>query len=94
MKKLFIYLLFLLPILNLTSCKEKVSEQTSADDIFGCWVYYKQQDSINVMHKAAGLDSNNYGFIMFPDGNFLERKNAGWCGTPPIYYANSFFNGF
>ena len=34
------------------------------------------------------LDSTQYGFIIGKDGSFIERKNAGWCGTPPITYKN------
>ncbi|MDI6765425.1 MAG: hypothetical protein QME52_01130 [Bacteroidota bacterium] len=88
MKRLLIGLLLLLPILYLTSCKEKATEPKSSYDIYGSWVFKGHHDSITVMQKTSGLDSNNYGFIIYPDGNFLERKNAGWCGTPPISYAN------
>jgi hypothetical protein len=37
------------------------------------------------------LVDNEYGIVFNSDGNILERKNAGWCGTPPLIYND--FNG-
>lgn len=41
--------------------------------------------------KSTTLTPNGYGFSLLEDGTFIERKEAGWCGTPPIIYAN--YNG-
>ena len=32
------------------------------------------------------VDSNGIEFIK--NGSLIERKNAGWCGTPPVTYSN------
>jgi hypothetical protein len=45
-------------------------------------------DGVSILERSPGLDSSRYGFIIRADGGFVERKNAGWCGTPPISYAN------
>ena len=38
--------------------------------------------------RREELDEAFYGFIIGEDGSFTERKNTGWCGTPPITYGN------
>ncbi|MBI5471977.1 MAG: hypothetical protein HY961_06490 [Ignavibacteriae bacterium] len=61
---------------------------TSLHQIYGTWIQEERVGSETVMLKSAGLDSDNYGFVIDSIGSFVERKNAGWCGTPPISYAN------
>ncbi len=46
------------------------------------------EDGITRLNRSEKLDQDRYGFTIMEDGTFLERKNAGWCGTPPIYYDN------
>ena len=84
-------LLILISIILIVSCSI-CTEPKSASDIYSVWVDYKD-DYANprVLTLSNKLDENKYGFIIESDGTFIERKNAGWCGTPPIYYEN--FNG-
>lgn len=58
------------------------------NDLYGTWVHAGYVESMTILRKAEELDANEYGFIIYPDGRFTERKNAGWCATPPITYAN------
>ncbi|MFQ6091227.1 MAG: YCF48-related protein [bacterium] len=58
------------------------------DDLYGTWVRTGYDENITILRKSEELDDNEYGFIIYPDGKFIERKNAGWCATPPITYAN------
>jgi hypothetical protein len=96
MKKLIILVLLLAAI----SCEEALDEIESLGSnaaIVGTWVDKQEleldftaeaYDGSMRLTRAAGLDSTRYGFIIRKDGTFTERKNAGWCGTPPITYAN------
>lgn len=81
-------LLILISIILIVSCSI-CTEPKSASDIYNVWVDYKD-DYANprVLTLSNKLDENKYGFIIESDGTFIERKNAGWCGTPPIYYEN------
>jgi hypothetical protein len=88
MKNILITILSLMTVLLLTSCKEGATEPNVSEQLFGTWVYQGSENDVTIMKKADGLDSNNYGFILYAGGKFLERKNAGWCGTPPISYEN------
>jgi len=56
--------------------------------LVGSWITYNYNDSTIIYKKVSNLKDNDYGFSFKVDGNFIERKNAGWCGTPPITYAD------
>ena len=56
--------------------------------IVGTWVELGYEEDVTLFERADSLDLSRYGFILKEDGTFVERKNAGWCGTPPITYAN------
>lgn len=58
------------------------------NDLYGTWVRTGYEYDATILRKSKKLDENEYGFVIHPDGKFTERKNAGWCGTPPIAYAN------
>ena len=63
------------------------------DSLIGYWTNPMYEDNtegksiINYERSNALLD--DFGGIRFlEDGTLIERKNAGWCGTPPIAYAD------
>ena len=55
--------------------------------ILGIWINPIYNGNIMVLEKSSRLEEN-YGVVFKSTGYFLERKNAGWCGTPPITYSN------
>lgn len=84
-------LAFLLIMILLVSCSKEFLMMDALGEnegIVGTWIDngYKG-DTLN-LYRAGELDSQNYGFTINDDGTFIERKNAGWCGTPPIAYDN------
>jgi hypothetical protein len=46
------------------------------------------EEDMLLLERSSGLDPSKYGFTLRENGEFIERKNAGWCGTPPITYDN------
>jgi len=82
-------LIFLLFAFSLIAC-EKNNENAAAsnDDLIGSWFNPQYNDSIATFERSEGLVDNEYGFSFKEDNTFIERKNAGWCGTPPIFYAD------
>ena len=82
----------LLFALILISC-EKENEQiiSTSDLLIGNWINPEYEDTFVTYSKSQGLINDQYGFTCNSDLSFVERKNAGWCGTPPISYAD--FNG-
>lgn len=85
MKKL---ILFLFPILLISCEKEQELIIDNSNDLMGCWISPVVNDSVMEYSKAESLKDNEYGFEFKSGQVFIERKNAGWCGTPPIAYAD------
>jgi len=79
------YINLLIIILLFSSC-DNCTKPISDNALFNVWVKY-DNDS-NTFRSADKLEDNLYGFIIEQNGTFIERKNAGWCGTPPIYREN------
>ncbi len=69
--------------------KEEVFIATEdSGNLTGYWVNQQFADTLFTYEKSDNLVDNEYGFAFLPGGKFIERKNAGWCGTPPISYAD------
>ncbi len=80
----------LLLIALMFSCEMEFLEADALGEnasIVGTWIEEGYEDDATLMQRAEELDSSKYGFIIHEDGTFTEHKNSGWCGTPPISYA-------
>jgi hypothetical protein len=82
-----IFLLLLLPSLFLSMCqKDKISIDPE-NLIIGVW-------NLSGYHNNSVVYSRQKDFAQIPgykfktDGTLTERKNSGWCGTPPVSYAD------
>jgi hypothetical protein len=75
-------------LLGAVSCKKSDDPVSNSNEIKGCWTNPVATDSIWTYNRASALDEDDYGFSFLDNQLFIERKNAGWCGTPPITYAN------
>ena len=56
--------------------------------LIGNWVSPLYIDSLVQYTRAGGLKDDDYGISFKSENILIERQNAGWCGTPPISYAN------
>jgi len=55
--------------------------------LIGVWNYSEYTDNAMVFKRSQEFkDINCYRFNT--DGTLTERKNSGWCGTPPVSYAD------
>jgi len=84
-------LAFVVALILLVSCEENLQDTEALGEnagIVGTWVEAGYEDDITQLERADALDESRYGFTIKDDGVFIERKNAGWCGTPPISYDN------
>ena len=94
MKKL---LFLLLPFFMLACEKEEPEMAVLGENtgIVGVWVEDQAnspgEDGSTHLFRSEDFQEDGYGFRFMEDGSFVERKNSGWCGTPPIAYGN--FNG-
>ncbi|MCP4312567.1 MAG: hypothetical protein GY790_14995 [Bacteroidetes bacterium] len=90
-------LLFLLIPFFMISCEKDLVEVEALGEnasIIGTWVEeidYQltlAEDGITRLNRSEELSDFGYGFTFNEDGTFIEHKNSGWCGTPPISYDN------
>ncbi|HET6556461.1 MAG TPA: hypothetical protein VFG54_04045 [Prolixibacteraceae bacterium] len=90
--KTFNKLLLLLLVITLIGCEETIEPKVSnSNPLIGSWINPQSMDTLWRYERADALQDDCPGFTFKAEGWFVERKNAGWCGTPPITYAN--FNG-
>lgn len=84
-------LIFLMVMALLLSCEKEFLEVEALGanaGIVGTWVEEAYRGDTTLLKRAGKLNEVKYGFTINEDGTFIERKNSGWCGTPPISYAN------
>ena len=84
-------LAFLMIMVFLVSCEKEFLEADALGEnagIVGNWIEEGYREDTTLLKRAGELDKVKYGFTINEDGTFIERKNSGWCGTPPISYAN------
>lgn len=74
-------------LLILASCRKDHNDFSLTEGLTGCWINPRYNDSTIVYERAAEFNQGP-GIIFKEDGNLVERKNAGFCGTPPVTYAD------
>jgi len=67
--------------------EEKLLTPT-AESIAGTWVYEGFDNDISEYSRAYELAEDRPGWIFHVNGKLTDRQNSGFCGTPPITYAN------
>ncbi len=74
----------------LIGCEKEGKEQTfnNPEELLGAWSDSQINGDVWVFRKVDKLKDNDYGFIFKSEQKFIERKNSGWCGTPPIVYSD------
>ncbi len=81
--------LFLVLIITILACEVNNQELAPKQDLLiGSWINPVTSDSIISFTSSDSLINQEYGFTLNADQSFMERKNAGWCGTPPVYHAD------
>ncbi len=76
-----------------TSCSKKDSDGGIGNNlIYGVWINAEPYNDMYKAVRASKFIENYNGFEIKSNGDFIERANSGWCGTPPISYSN--YNGY
>lgn len=92
MRTLSYYITLLFAIACLNSCENNIElKSDEAELLIGHWVSPVYMDTLVQYTRAEALHNNDFGISFNPGNSLVERQNAGWCGTPPISYAN--YNG-
>ncbi len=82
--------LFLLMFFALTACENSgYPVIDDSESLNGYWINPVYTDTLCQYERSVSHSGRMRAGICFKSGNeFVERKNAGWCGTPPVSYAN------
>ncbi|MBK9718224.1 MAG: hypothetical protein IPO85_12060 [Saprospiraceae bacterium] len=82
-------LALILTIILVSACEKNSDPSVIAPEkLVGSWINSSWSESNISFEKANGLKYQDYGFAFYSNHLFVERKNSGWCGTPPISYGN------
>jgi len=79
-------LIFLFVSILFINCQNSVSPNHSS--IIGIWIEKGYEDNVRIFERSRQLNENRPGYIFYFDNTLIDRKNVGWCGTPPIAYSN------
>jgi hypothetical protein len=82
-----IYLLGVFLITLFTSCTKEGIKVDPDNLLIGIWNYSDYKDDVSIFIRSQEF-TDNHCYKFNPGGTLIERKNSGWCGTPPISYAD------
>lgn len=81
------YSLLLILIIPIFYACDKTEEPISGQkDLMGIWTEAQFSETTTSFKRTNTFPDTNYAMQFKADGTFIEQKNAGWCGTPPIAY--------
>lgn len=89
MKYVNMVVLILLCLVVLESAK--APDFTLKEGVVGSWKYDGYSLDTVKLVRVPYFNRDNKGIKFKTDGSLVKRQNSGWCGTPPITYAN--YNG-
>ncbi|MFZ4546784.1 MAG: hypothetical protein ACOYN4_05090 [Bacteroidales bacterium] len=78
----------LFPLLLLSCKKDEHPIHQVNTGLTGIWVDPQYTDTLVAFARASSLAQNEYAMCFNADNTCIERKNNGWCGTPPITTAD------
>jgi hypothetical protein len=86
------HILVLFSLAFLASCEsDNDLKSDNSELLIGNWISPLYIDSLVQYTRAGALKEDDFGISFKSQNLLIERQNAGWCGTPPISYAN--YNG-
>ena len=85
MKRLALLSVFL--VFLFISCTKEEIKIDQDNLLIGIWIYSNFQDNTAIYTRDQEF-TDNHCYKFNSDGTLNERKNSGWCGTPPISYAD------
>ena len=84
-----IFLLSIIFVIGITACQKSDSSPNYPNDsLTSSWIHPQYTDSIITFERSENLIPGDYGLLLKNDNSLIERKNSGWCGTPPITYGD------
>lgn len=70
----------------MAACKKDAPPSYVDAAIQGYWSNPTYTDTTVTYTRSTSLPQNAYGFLITNNNKFVEHKNIGSCGTPPVVY--------
>ena len=74
-------------LIIIAGCSKEHNQIDPDNLLIGVWNYSDYNDNASVYTRSSDFTDGPC-FKFNADGTMTERKNSGWCGTPPISYAD------
>jgi hypothetical protein len=88
MTKLYAFFWITLILIFLGCQKDNDTGADPSNKLLGHWTNPQLVDTLWKYDRVGFLPQDDYGFSFSENNTFIENKNSGWCGTPPISYRN------
>ena len=89
MRSAFYFFLLIFSLIFLASCDYDIDlKSENSELLIGNWISPLYIDSLVQYTRAGALKDDDSGISFKSENLLIERQNAGWCGTPPVFYAN------
>jgi hypothetical protein len=75
-------------IVSSLSCNKADEFDVHKEYLIGNWINPVYSDSLITFERSGWSNIDAYHISILGNGKVIERKNAGWCGTPPITMAD------
>jgi hypothetical protein len=85
MKRIFLFAMLLSPVLF--SCHKDEIIVDSNNLMVGVWNHANYRGNVSGYSRQKDFVQGP-GYQFNADGSLIERKISGWCGTPPVSYAD------
>lgn len=80
------HIVLFLSISLLIACDNSLSSEENF--LIGTWVDNGYNNDVRVLKISKEFSDDLGGYRFNPDHTLIDRKNVGWCGTPPVSYGN------
>ncbi len=84
--------IIIIGFVGMIACGKESDDSIEKSDLVGVWVRPVYATDTITFDRTESLLVDEYGIDIQLDKSIVERKNAGWCGTPPITYGD--FKGY
>ena len=86
MKKLLFVLI--IPLFFISCDPHEIVTVETNEELAGVWINPQYNNEGLMTLDKADEFIDGYGVAFLENGTLIERKNSGWCGTPPITYGD------
>lgn len=87
MKRVLLLLIVFFGLIACSKQQEDVNQPENAEKIIGNWLLESINNNIFSYDKTNVQAQDRQGITFKNRGKLVETKNSGFCGTPPITYA-------